>query len=120
MTRWDEQRARNAVKARSTGRCEIGCGRPGTDAAHRSARSRGGQWVPWNLLWLCRSCHAWTHAHPAESAVAGWRLLRTELDPADVPVWMWSPEGTAWWVLTEEDLKVMVCDGEACPDILPG
>lgn len=38
-----------------------------------------------NLVSLCRTCHAWVHAHPAKSYEQGW-LVHSWNDPEDVPV----------------------------------
>ena len=39
-------------------RCEL---RPGVDPHHVQFRSRGGDDVPENLMWLCRACHDRLH-----------------------------------------------------------
>jgi len=38
-----------------------------------------------NLVSLCRGCHTWIHANPAESYEQGW-LVRMGEDPARVPI----------------------------------
>ena len=50
--------ARARASTRNDGRCEIGCGRPATDFAHRLARSRMGKWQASNGLMLCSLCHS--------------------------------------------------------------
>ena len=67
--------SRFVVMGRAKGRCEAvvadGCRRYGTDAHHVQRRSQGGTDDPSNLLWLCRDCHAWVHAHPAAARDRG-------------------------------------------------
>jgi 5-methylcytosine-specific restriction protein A len=45
------------------------------DVHHRKLRGMGGSKLlntPSNLISLCRKCHNWTHAHPADSYNAGY------------------------------------------------
>lgn len=51
-----EARCREIVSLRSKGLCEK-CGNPGRlEKAHRVARSKGGQWMPSNILDPCHTC----------------------------------------------------------------
>lgn len=87
------------LRDRSGGRCEsvvdhiagtlLGewervCTDTATDVHHRQRRREGGHAIT-NLLHLCRPCHAWAHAHPAEARAAGL-IVSVYGDPATVPV----------------------------------
>lgn len=85
----------DALLRRSNGRCErcgkdlLGGGVP--VSRHHRQRSRDGGDRLANLMLLCGTgttgCHGWITEHPAEAAAPayGW-IVRTELDPAAVPV----------------------------------
>ena len=77
---------RDALRARSQGRCER-CGQMADrlDAHHRQQRSCGGQDVLSNLAHLCRRCH--DRVHDMNDYELGW-LVRSWDIPADVPVLM--------------------------------
>ena len=85
--------ARDRVKARSGGWCEMQvpgvCLGRATNWCHRVGKGQGGQWRASNGLAGCGSgttgCHGWCHANPAAARERGWMLRRTE-DPAAVPV----------------------------------
>ena len=67
--------------------CE-GCGRwQILEAHHRQFRSRGGLWVPSNILLLCNSCHraATLERIPPDM---GWNVHSWN-DPKVVPVRVW-------------------------------
>lgn len=94
----EEKRARQLVKARSGGRCEVGCHEPASDWSHRVARSQGGPWCPSNGVALCAGHHRWLHANPAAARdQLGWRLRSTD-KPAEMPVLL-----AGGWVLLDED-----------------
>jgi hypothetical protein len=105
--------AKAQVKARSHGMCE-GCGRYGLvlDAHHRQARGMGGVSgveatianSVTNLLALCRDCHNETeHAETwALTEGLGWRIPKWVPDPGAVPAWIYTVNGHAWWILTED------------------
>lgn len=52
------------------------CPRPATDPHHRLTRTRAGRRIDelWNLLHLCRICHDWIDANPAEAEERGYLL----------------------------------------------
>ena len=63
-------RSRVWVEGRASGLCEArtpDCTGRGAHAHHMRMRSQGGSDGTENLLWVCPPCHAWIHAHPAES-----------------------------------------------------
>jgi hypothetical protein len=64
--------------------CELKCNKIATSMHHRKLR-RFGDHRAENCIHLDRGCHDWIHAHPFESYERGW-LVRSTLDPADVPV----------------------------------
>ena len=72
MTRVDPMApARPVVERRSGGMCERCGAARATDKHHRKLR-RHGDHAPANLVDLCRTCHNWVHAHPAEALLAGF------------------------------------------------
>lgn len=86
-----ELRAQLAV--RSGGWCEArlpGCTGRATDAAHRISRKMGGRPLGddarlSNMLHLCRACHSWCHARPAEAKDFGL-MLDEHQDPSLEPM----------------------------------
>lgn len=55
---------------------------------HRKPRSVAGKeekHTAANLILVCRTCHGWVHAHPAEANEHGWWLHEWQ-DPSVVPV----------------------------------
>ena len=76
---------RKAVRARSGGICECGCGRPAQHVHHRKLRSQGGRHELPNLLHLSHACHAAAHGNPERSYALGL-IVHGWADPADVPV----------------------------------
>jgi hypothetical protein len=100
--------AKQLVKARAHGHCE-GCGYPGLDVHHRQPRGMGGvhgQAVAaahhvTNLLLLCRLCHDWTEAQPADARVFGFLVAHPTV-PATVSAKLWTVNGKGWWFLTDD------------------
>lgn len=84
------KRARDTVKARSTGVCER-CGLfSGKEIHHRLSRQMGGTRraainYASNLVHLCSSCHRYVTEHPADAGGFGW-VLRSWQSPLEVPV----------------------------------
>src|SRR4029079_10837834 len=64
------QGRREEVWLRDAGLCQR-CGGEGTDVHHRMRRRDGGH-SEWNLVLLCRPCHAWAHAHPDKAREYGY------------------------------------------------
>ena len=69
---------------------------------HRQFRSRGGVWVPSNVVLICRDCHA--DATDEAPWVTGTGLnVHSFEEPTEVPVRLWYAEGYAllddngWW-----------------------
>ena len=102
------------ARARSYGLCE-GCGLPARsrlDPHHRQARGSGGVHRQAaevandvrNLLALCRVCHDKTEAGDtwAETEGLGWRIPKWVPDPFAVPAYIFTVNGRAWWLLTED------------------
>jgi hypothetical protein len=73
-------RARRWVESRAGGRCEARvdgvCESRGVHAHHIKPRSAGRDDSMGNLLWVCRACHEFIHAHPALSYERGWLRRR--------------------------------------------
>lgn len=85
--------------ARCGWRCER-CGQPLVDNLerhHRQKRVTGGDRLA-NIVGLHTVCHAWVHAHPAESRDSGLIVSSYAADPAEVPVWI----GGVRWLLDDE------------------
>jgi hypothetical protein len=100
-----EAAGRRIVAQRSAGRCER-CGLPGpTTVHHRVKRRRGGTWAPANLLALCgdgtTGCHGWVEAHPLNAQAHGLDLP-TGTDPTTAEAYLWTVNGAAWWLLTDD------------------
>lgn len=112
---WTEATARAAVRQASTGLCQLRvadvCQGRAAGVHHRSKRSAGGRWHPANLADACGSgttnCHGWTEAHPIEAQVLGWWLTAGQ-DPLEVPAYLWTPQGQAWWLWTDDGHTVRV------------
>lgn len=60
------------VTERSGGVCERCQERRANAIHHRRLRSQGGADSLLNLCHLCRKCHDWAHANPAEAAAGMW------------------------------------------------
>jgi hypothetical protein len=78
--RADLTRFRRDVRVFAGGLCEARispvCAGNGSQAHHRLPRGQGGPDLASNGLWVCASCHAFIHAHPAISYERGWLLRR--------------------------------------------
>lgn len=76
---------REQVKRREMGRC-LRCGGPGSACHHRRGRAVKDQHqhCSCNLVWLCRTCHDWAHAHPFEARAVGLIVSRYESSPGSV------------------------------------
>lgn len=92
------------VRARSMGLCEF-CQQQGNQTHHRLPRgmggvSRAGLFVnlPSNLIRLCTLCHT-TAEHEREWAFTVGLLVRRGDDPAEVPVYLRSVQGSGWYHL---------------------
>lgn len=68
---------REAVHERSWGRCEAHCNEDCTRWATQVHHKRGRRYNDLDLLLdVCLQCHAYLHAHPAESYERGWMIRR--------------------------------------------
>ncbi len=84
---------RQIVMGRAFGQCErcLHATLAG-DPHHRRVRGMGGSKAPdrhdpSNLVWVCRPCHDWVHAHPKESAETGFMIPRFPgTSPLEVPI----------------------------------
>lgn len=82
--------SKKLVNERDGGLC-VRCGSEATDIHHRTPRGMGGSsdeetnYGLAGLVSLCRSCHDWVHANPAESYDNGL-LLHSWETPARQPV----------------------------------
>lgn len=90
---------RALVIARSGGWCEAklsSCLGQATDQAHRIGRKMGGRPDAWHtaagVLHLCRACHRWCHARPAEAKDLGL-MLDEHQDPTVEPL---AYRGAGW------------------------
>jgi len=87
---------RKEVRLRSGGMCELRCNRIAEQMHHRKLRGHGDHRTI-NCLHICRPHHDWIHGQwvhdktvdsegkPYNPYTLGW-LVRSTLDPADVPV----------------------------------
>ena len=88
MTQWDT--AKRQVFLRDGGKC-LWCLGEAADVHHRRPKGMGGTSDPYiafgvaNLVSLCRSCHDYIHAHPAEGYRLGY-LVHSWDDPAEIPI----------------------------------
>ena len=75
------QAAKNVVRARSNGVCELQtavCAGRAVHVHHLLPRSQGGnRHLPDLMADTCLPCHGYTHAHPAEAYAHGWLLRST-------------------------------------------
>lgn len=56
-------------------KCARDCYRISTDAHEKLTRARGGSITDEdNILLVCRPCHEWIHANPAEATEAGFLI----------------------------------------------
>jgi hypothetical protein len=85
-----EQPARDAVRGRSGGMCEV-CGTAkATNFQHRLNEGQGGPWTASNGLAVCgqgnaTGCHSVIHLNPTKSYVNGWSV-RSWDNPITCPV----------------------------------
>jgi hypothetical protein len=94
-----EQWAREAVRLRSHGLCEV-CGGRGYEYSHRQTRAVGDhKWCPCNGVNACRSCHAAMHSSPGTARSEGLHVSRFANDPSRIPVHL-----SVGWCL-------LACDG---------
>ena len=71
------KRVRKLVRNRAQGRCEQGCGHPGTHTHHRRPRALGGSSdaatnLPSNLVLLCAFHHALFDSYREYALAGGW------------------------------------------------
>lgn len=84
---------RQVIMGRAFGRCErcLQATLAG-DPHHRRVRGMGGSKAPdrhdpSNLVWVCRPCHDWIHAHPKEAGESGFIIPRSSGNhPLEVPI----------------------------------
>jgi len=96
---------RQFIWRRAYGTCE-GCGAAGQEVHHRQPRGYGGvhgaaelvAHSASNLMLLCRNCHRFTEDEPAAARRLGW-LVPHPTDPAMVPAYLRTVNGTGWWLL---------------------
>ena len=101
-----EAEAREIVRKRANGRCEV-CGGRGSEYSHRQRRSiQANRWDPANALLACRSCHARMHNSPQEARTVGWHVSIYE-EPAQVPVLL---SDGHYWLLDHEGGATEVVD----------
>lgn len=101
----NETVARQVVRQRSSGRCELCATTRAASWSHRRSRGQGGLWAPSNGCDLCgdgvRGCHGWVEANPRLAAAGGWRI-RDRRTPDRVPVWLDAAlAGPGWWLLDD-------------------
>ncbi|MEU5155613.1 HNH endonuclease [Glycomyces sp. NPDC021274] len=88
----NERKARQLVRERSGGICEV-CGlRRATNFQHRKNRSQGGRWTASNGLDVCGTgtteCHGDIHSNPTKAYEAGWSVKSWD-DETTAPVRTW-------------------------------
>lgn len=102
----DERTARQLVRGRSLGLCEIRlddiCTDRATDWSHRESKGVGGKWRAANGLDACRQCHRYITEHPALAYEHGW-FVRSHQDPAEVPVLIHNATTGHDWVLLDDN-----------------
>ena len=83
--------SRQSVSDRDRGLC-VRCAGPGADWHHRRGRSVKDEHThcPCNGVTLCRTCHNWVHANPADAQEKGYIVARHIPDPDSI--WV-----RAWW-----------------------
>lgn len=93
----NERLARQRVRERSGGNCEVRhpevCQGRATNFQHRKNRSQAGGWSPSNGIDVCGSgttgCHGWIHANPAEATARGWTVKSWD-DHTSTAVLLWT------------------------------
>lgn len=90
-----ETKARELVRKRANGRCEV-CGGNGYQYSHRRRRSvPDHRWCPCNGLLACATCHVRMHQGPKTARTVGWHVSIFD-EPAQVPVLLF---GGRYWLL---------------------
>lgn len=99
------------VRQRSAGLCEAkrpGCSGRGQETHHRQPRGMGGVHGvgaavnrPSCLVRVCRACHHWAEMNRTEAEDLGL-LVRRPTDPATVPVWLHTANGSGLFLLTDD------------------
>lgn len=86
---WSEEMAREYLRSRSRGVCEICGAARATELSHRQTRAVSG-FCPCNAMHLCHLCHAdRVHAQPKMAMLYGWVVSRHLADGARLePVWL--------------------------------
>ena len=86
--------------------CELGCGNRAESFGHRVRKGQGGSWSPVNAVHLCgdgtRGEHGLLTSYPTLARAGGWEV-DADADPETVPVWLVTPEGASWWLLTHDE-----------------
>jgi hypothetical protein len=95
-----------ALRERAGGLCEYCRSAPDVHSHHRRPRGMGGDRSPVtnsaaNGLRLCLGCHEWAESHRAEAFDLGLLVARGN-DPSLVPVWLTTPYGRDWWLLSPD------------------
>lgn len=101
-----ERVAREVVRHRSGGVCEVCGAARATDWHHRKNRSQGGRWCPANGMDLCRGCHHEITVNP-EWAYAQGYMVRSTVDPAAMPALY---RGCLAWLLPGGDVEPVDLD----------
>lgn len=100
----NERLARRLVYARSSGICELCSAARAGHWHHRLDRSLGGLWLPSNGLHACPLCHLSVTDQSGERLALcrrnGW-VLRTNEDPALVPVLLCHGYTFGWYLLDD-------------------
>lgn len=113
-----EAKAREAVKVRANGRCELCQRAEPLEWAHRRNRSHGGGWSPSNGLHLCRNCHSWTELNPLLGYAGGWRL-DTDTAADEAVVWLRPFMIEGWYQLPATGEYVMSRHQPGTPKLPP-
>lgn len=98
---FSETQARQIVRQRSNGVCEVCAAARATDYQHRKNRSQGGRWAPSAALDCCHACHMRMHREVLEAVRHGW-TVQSHSEPADTPVWIRPWLGSGWYLLADD------------------
>lgn len=99
----EKRHAKEIIRARSGGTCEI-CGmKRACDPSHRRAAAHGGPWSGSNLLDACRPCHEGAENLPLDADAGGWRIVHRDTPPAAARVWLpaTATRLAGWWLLDD-------------------